>query len=762
MEATMQEFISTTKTMLQEHSASIKHQGNMLQTQGALLQSHSSSLRALETQVGQIAQALQVRPHGNLPSIIEVTKSNGKEQCSALTLRSGKEINKDDKFGGKPMEDPNPSDVHKEPDFVIEEDKGEKLDNEKTEEQHVNATASAAPKPARDEVRLPPPFPQRLKKHKEDLQFQKFVSMLDQFYINIPFLEAIEQVPSYAKFLKDIVTKKRKAESYETVDVASEYCTGRVELSMKKKDPGSFIIPCSIGNNFMGNALCDLGSSVNSMPKVVFKKLDCEVDDKAPIILGRPLLATGRILIDCEKGDFTMRVADQTMTINVFNTLQYMDDQRDCYHLQEENTTTSEEESDIICCSKFIQIKDFEKLKKGDDEEPEETPCESHQVSSFTIRLGRKKFRHDAKFFYWDERYLFKQYADQVLRRCVPEEEQKDIMYHCHVASCGGHFGGNRTATKILQSGNISRRNEMPLHNILEVELFDVWGIDFMGPFPSSHGDLYILLAVDYVSKWVEAIATPKNDAKTVMRFLKKNIFTRFGVPRELISDEGSHFDNKLTAKSLQSYRVRHRIATAYHPQTNGQAEISNREIKLILEKTANTNKNDWSPKLDEAFWAYRTAFKTQLVYGKACHLPVELEHKAFRAIKKLNLDAQFAGEKRLLELNELEEFHLQAYESARLYKKKTKRWHDKHIMPQHFHKGQQVLLYNSRFKLFPGKLKSRWSGPFIVHQVYPYGAVEIKKDEDANIFKVNGQRLKVYTGTPILRDKGVLFLKDL
>nr|GFB63258.1 reverse transcriptase domain-containing protein [Tanacetum cinerariifolium] len=328
----------------------------------------------------------------------------------------------------------------------------------------------------------------------------------------------------------------------------------------------------------------------------------------------------------------------------------------------------------------------------------------------------------------------------------------------------------------------------MPQNSIQVCEIFDIWGIDFMGPFPSSRGNKYILVAVDYLSKWVEARALPTNDSRVVCKFLK-NLFARFGAPRAIISDRGMHFCNDQFTKVMQKYGVTHRLATSYHPQTSGQVEVSNRGLKRILERAVGKNRASWSDKLDDALWAFHTAYKTliectpyklvygkachllvelehkaywalkhanfdlktagdhrKLVYEKACHLPVELEHKAYWALKHANFDLKTAGDHRKVQNNELNELRDQAYENSLIYKEKSKRLHDSKNKNRIFNISDRVLLFNSRLKIFFAKLKSRWSGPFTISQVFPYGTVELTQPDGPNS-KVNGHRLKHYFG---------------
>ncbi|GJR56744.1 reverse transcriptase domain-containing protein [Tanacetum coccineum] len=250
--------------------------------------------------------------------------------------------------------------------------------------------------------------------------------------------------------------------------------------------------------------------------------------------------------------------------------------------------------------------------------------------------------------------------ADQIIRRCVDGKEALKILEACHSGPTGGHYGANFTAKKVFDAGffwptiykdafefvkscdacqrqgKISQRDEMPQNAIQVCEIFDVWGIDFMGPFPSSRGNKYILVAVDYLSKWVEAKALPTNDAR------------------------------------------------------------------------------------------------------------FELEHKAYWALKHANFDLKTAGDHRKLQLNELSELRDQAYENSLIYKEKTKKLHDSKIKNRIFNVGDQVLLFNSRLKIFSGKLKSRWSGPFTITEVYPYGTAKLSHADGSN-FKVNCHLLSNY-----------------
>nr|GEZ55612.1 hypothetical protein [Tanacetum cinerariifolium] len=315
---------------------------------------------------------------------------------------------------------------------------------------------------------------------------------------------------------------------------------------------------------------------------------------------------------------------------------------------------------------------------------------------------------------YHVENFIIKGPAlSKIFRLCVAGKEAIDILNACHSGPTGGHYRANYTAKKVFDSGfylpmiykdafelikrcdscqrqgKISQKDKMPHNSIQICEIFDVWGIDFMGPFSSSKGNKYILVAIDYLSKWVEAKALPTNDARVVVKFLK-SLFSRFGTPKAIINDRGTHFCND--------------------------------QFSRVMAKMVGENYASWSDKLEDALWAFQTAFKTsvgctpyRLVYGKACHLSLELEHKAYWSLKHANFDFKTMGDHRKLQLNELNELRDQAYENSLIYKERTKKLHDDKIKNRIFNVGDQVLLFNSRLKIFSGKLKSRWSGPFTI-----------------------------------------------
>jgi hypothetical protein len=215
--------------------------------------------------------------------------------------------------------------------------------------------------------------------------------------------------------------------------------------------------------------------------------------------------------------------------------------------------------------------------------------------------------------------------------------ENIQIIEKCHAAPYGGHYGAFHTEAKIWQcgffwpttyedtkefirrcrkcqlQGGITSRNTMPIHYNLQIGIFDVWGINFMGPFQKSQDCEYILIAVDYMSKWVEALPCKVADAKHVQRMFHEVIFPRFGIPRMVISDGGSHFIDKTFRAFLRELGAKHNVATPYHPQTSGQVETSNKQIKNVLQNTINEMGKGWKNKLPNAPWACMTTYKTPL-----------------------------------------------------------------------------------------------------------------------------------------------------
>ncbi|KAL5569768.1 hypothetical protein UlMin_026343 [Ulmus minor] len=360
----------------------------------AVIQSQAASLRNLENQVGQLANELKNRPPGTLPSNTESPKRDGKEHCKAITLR-----------GGKTLEAPE-----------INEKNPKELVSRQEEENNEQGNVEKESREA------------------ENSGENSEKSGANALHINIPLVEALEQMPNYVKFMKDMLTKKRRFGEFETVALTRE-CSAVLQnkLPPKLKDPGSFTIPCSIGNQYFGKALCDLGASINLMPMSIFKKLgigearpttvslqladrsiahpegkiedvlvkldkfifsvdfivlDYEADLEVPIILGRPFLATGRTLIDVQNGELTMRVQDEHVTFNVFQSMKFPSDIEECSVISLADSLVTEQLE--RCCEDSLQSTMLDDSNLEDEIEEEWAWLETKQG------VGKQKMQFES------------------------------------------------------------------------------------------------------------------------------------------------------------------------------------------------------------------------------------------------------------------------------------------------------------------------------------------------------------------------------
>nr|GEX01570.1 reverse transcriptase domain-containing protein [Tanacetum cinerariifolium] len=417
---------------------------------------------------------------------------------------------------------------------------------------------------------------------------------------------------------------------------------------------------------------------------------------KEGIVLGHKI-SKQRIEIDKAKVDFITKLPHPTTVKGIRSFLGYADFYRhfikDFSKIARPMTRLLKKDTPFIFSKECVEA--FQTLKRKlteapiliapDWDMPFELMCDASDFAIGVV-LGKRQDEHFRPIHYASKTMTEAESNYTTTKKemfavvCVSGQEAIEILKDCHYGPTGGHHGPNYIAKKVFDSRFY---------------------------LPTVYRD-----AQDLVKNYDVCQRQGK-------------ISQRDEMPQNYIQ----------FAKVMQKFGVTHRLATQYHPQTSGQVEVSNRDLKRILERAVGENRASWSDKLDDALWAFPTAYKTpigctpyKLVYGKACHLHIELEHKAYWALKHANFDLKIASDHRKVQLNELNELHDQAYKNSLIYKEKTKRLHDSKIKDRVFNTDDRVLLFNSRLKIFSGKLKSRWSGPFTISHIYPYGTVELSQ----------------------------------
>ncbi|XP_076883442.1 uncharacterized protein LOC143532209 [Bidens hawaiensis] len=504
------------------------------------------------------------------------------------------------------------------------------------------------PSPLVDHSRIP--YPARAKHKKYTREYGHFLDMFRHMKINLPFIKALQHMPKYAKFLKDLFKWKDRLGEVSLIPLMGN-CSAVLlnRVTEKLSDPGVFTIPFLFGSDAMSHALTDLGASINLMPYSLYEML----------ALGE-LTPTHMSLSLADRSVKYLRGIDSYFDYICGADLQGSNGLVDCDDLGEdescENDSVRDELAEISGLPEMIEVNEisceseagsvekpapfelkvlpshleYAYLDEGSNLQDEYKPVVQPQrrlnpnmqevVKKEVLKLMDAGMIYPISNSPWIG-------GDRILRRCVTKEEGWDILKHVHEGLTGGHHGAHATVQKVFDSG-------------------------FYWLTVVKDAEEFVKLC-DACQRTAQALAT--NDAQVVVKFLMK-LFTRFGTPRAIISDRGTHFCNTVMEKR-------------------------------ILEKTVGVSRKDWSEKLDDALWAFRTAYKTSLgttpfmlVYGKSCHLLVELKHRAYRAMKTVNVDLIEAARKRYFQIHELEELRDAAYSRSLNIKEKTKALHDRRL----------------------------------------------------------------------------------